>query len=216
MASERRRYCRYPVSWPIRLWVSEHFFLAGRAVDASLHGMRISLVSWIPSGILRQGAAYRLDVRPELRGELRCTGQVRRVTEDGVALEIAEELPLTVGTHDSVDAVPGGTEPGGADDEPRGGTAASTALAGLAVLITRAVRGMSEYLHASIGERLEELALRAVHEALAYDWPAVVRTLNELSVLMRFVIRLEEVSAEECLAIRSKLAAAYDSVPTRT
>lgn len=212
MARERRRYRRYPVSWPIRLWVSEHFFLAGRAVDASLHGMRISLVSWIPSGILRQGAAYRVDVRPEPREEFRCTGQVRRIAEDSLGLEIVEELPLTRGIHDSADAVPGGTEPGGADDEPRGGGGAGTALAGLAVQITRAVRGMSEYLRASIGERLEELALRAVHEALAYDWPAVVRTLNDLSVLMRFVVRLEEVSDDECLAIRSKLATAYDSV----
>jgi hypothetical protein len=85
---ERRRFPRYPVAWPVRLGLSERFALAGRATDASAHGMRVVLVNWIPAEILKRGAPYRLEVYAATKSRFACAAEVRNVTNRGVGLEL--------------------------------------------------------------------------------------------------------------------------------
>jgi hypothetical protein len=192
---ERRWFPRYPVSWPIRLGVSERFALAGRATDASTHGMRVVLLNWIPSDILKVGAPYRLEVYPGTQSRFACVAEVRNVTDRGVGLQL--EIPL--GLPDALMLV--------AQEGPRRAAEALTVLVGLVI---GALGGLSDVARPSIGERLEVLALTAVREGARADWNALRRTLSELAVLLRFLQRLEELPAAECRAIQAALREARE------
>lgn len=87
----RRRHPRHPVSWPVRLWVGEKSF-EGRAVDASLHGIRLSAV---PTALLEVGKSYRLDILTDSNGELTCIAEVRCITDREVGMQTTEAFPLT-------------------------------------------------------------------------------------------------------------------------
>jgi hypothetical protein len=88
---ERRRHLRQRVDWPIRLWVNDTCFLAGKAADAGVEGAFVCM-AWLPSGILRIGHTYRVDFFPGTPEQVRCAAVVRHVTWRGVGLEIIENL----------------------------------------------------------------------------------------------------------------------------
>ncbi|MBI3030573.1 MAG: PilZ domain-containing protein [Candidatus Rokubacteria bacterium] len=86
----RRRHPRRPVFWPVRLWIGDESF-DGRAVDASLHGIRLTDV---PTALLEVGKSYRLDLGTDRQGEFTCLAQVRNITDGSVGLETKEPLPI--------------------------------------------------------------------------------------------------------------------------
>jgi hypothetical protein len=92
---ERRKYERHAVVWPIRLWISEKCFIAGRSVNGGLHGAWIT-VSWLPSGVLKLDQEYRLELCPGTSGEFSCTAVVRHVSRHGIGLEILEQVPASL------------------------------------------------------------------------------------------------------------------------
>ena len=61
---ERRHAVRRPVAWVVRLWLNELSSIGGRAADASTHGLWVC-VNWLPSGTLRSGRVYRVEVELE-------------------------------------------------------------------------------------------------------------------------------------------------------
>lgn len=91
---ERRRYARHPVSWYVRLWLDEGSFVSARAVDASVHGMRIALNdNHAPIG-LEVGHPRRVEVfLPEQESGFTRVGEVRHVGDHGIGLYIREPLP---------------------------------------------------------------------------------------------------------------------------
>jgi serine/threonine-protein kinase RsbT len=94
-APERRPWPRYPASWPVRLWPADDVFLFGRAVEVSLHGMRVLLSTLAPAVRLRPGETCRAEVSPWAwpQSAVRSLAVVRHLT-DGVGLETTEELPM--------------------------------------------------------------------------------------------------------------------------
>jgi CheY-like chemotaxis protein len=93
---DRRRQPRGPVAWPVRLWLSEDSFLAGRAVEASSEGARLYL-NWLPAGGLRPDAVYRLDVQdPETAQTLMCAAKVRHLDGREVGIQLREAFGLRV------------------------------------------------------------------------------------------------------------------------
>jgi hypothetical protein len=91
---DRRRFSRHPVSWYVRLWVDEGSFVSARAVDASLHGMRIALTENHPPIGLEVGHPRRVEVfLPERDTAFTRVGEVRHVGDHGIGLYIREPLP---------------------------------------------------------------------------------------------------------------------------
>ena len=97
MEEANRRYPRLRVSWPVRLRLTGEFFLVGRAVDASLHGLRVALVSWVPSGVLRLRERCTVEVSSD-EGVRSFSAEIRSVSTSGVGLRIGEALPPTLMT----------------------------------------------------------------------------------------------------------------------
>ena len=91
---ERRRYPRYPCSVPVRVWLSENRSLSGRAVDVGLHGMCLVRSRLTPGQMVRLGEAYRVDVTPDPRAEVRCVATIRHQRGNVIGLETREELPV--------------------------------------------------------------------------------------------------------------------------
>src|SRR2546429_9945729 len=61
---ERRHAVRRPVTWVVRPWLNDLSSIGGRAADASTHGLWVC-VNWLPSGTLRSGRVYRVEVQLE-------------------------------------------------------------------------------------------------------------------------------------------------------
>lgn len=57
-STERRRYPRTLVSWPVRLWI-DGIALDGTAQDVSEHGI---CVVTAPTAAVKLGSSYRIDV----------------------------------------------------------------------------------------------------------------------------------------------------------
>lgn len=94
---ERRRHQRYAVAWPVRLWVSENTFIAGRTVDASIHGAQVEL-DRLPTGILELGDVCALTICPGTPEEFHCIAVVRHLGNCyGVGLQVKDELPIPLG-----------------------------------------------------------------------------------------------------------------------
>ena len=87
---DRRIHPRTPVSWPVRMWVDEAM-LVGRAIDVSEQGL---CVITAPTGALKRGACYRVDVVVGADAEFSCQGEVRHVTSSLVGLRTLERLKL--------------------------------------------------------------------------------------------------------------------------
>jgi hypothetical protein len=85
------------------MWISENCFLAGKATDVSPQGTFLCLV-WLPSGVLKVGGKYRLDVFRSAGETFTCVGVVRHVSTRGVGLEVVEGLPVDAFTPQSTAA----------------------------------------------------------------------------------------------------------------
>ena len=88
--SERRRYRRVPVSWPVRVWVDDKS-LVGEAVDASEWGI---CVVTAPTGELKLGRSYRVDVLTGGHGEWSVTAEVRQISARGVGMQTNRPIIL--------------------------------------------------------------------------------------------------------------------------
>ncbi len=99
---ERRRHVRYTVSWPVRLWVSEQVIVEGRAVDASVGGIRVVLREPPPPGSLKLGGRYRLEVSAGRNDMFACLAEARHISADSIGFENLEEIPLTLILRDAV------------------------------------------------------------------------------------------------------------------
>lgn len=96
MEPERRRHPRHSVTWPARLWLHETSALAARTLDVSRGGIRIGLYSWIPTGSLSRGQAYRIEVHADTGDRVSCVGEIRRIDPDGIGFEVPEGLPAAL------------------------------------------------------------------------------------------------------------------------
>jgi len=74
---ERRHAVRRAVTWVVRLWLNDLSSIGGRAADASTHGLWVC-VNWLPSGTLRSGRVYRVEVQLETGERPRCGGRGSR------------------------------------------------------------------------------------------------------------------------------------------
>jgi hypothetical protein len=93
MGEADRQYPRHRVSWQVRLRLTNEFFLVGRAVDASLHGLRVALVNWVPSGVLRLREGCTVEVQVDEGGVCCRNAEIRSVSSSGIGLRIGEALP---------------------------------------------------------------------------------------------------------------------------
>jgi hypothetical protein len=93
---ERRRHTRTPGSWAVRWIVGEHIVvLETRALDASLHGLRLEVPLQGLSSLLTLGQRHRIEI---LVGgttkRLTRVAEVRHITETSVGFSIDEALPM--------------------------------------------------------------------------------------------------------------------------
>jgi hypothetical protein len=90
---ERRRWPRREVTWVARVLLGDGVVIAAKAIDASLHGLRLA-VDQLAATVLRQEGKCRVEVY--LTGSeatFMREAEVRHVDEHGVGLAIAEPLP---------------------------------------------------------------------------------------------------------------------------
>jgi len=91
---ERRQHPRQAVAWPVRLWLDEHAFVTGRAVEASTVGAWLYL-NWLPTGGFKLDDAYRLEVQnPETGVWLKCAIEIRHLSSKAVGVRLREALPV--------------------------------------------------------------------------------------------------------------------------
>ncbi len=86
---ERRRHPRFPVAWPIRLWVDDEPLL-GRAQDVSQHGLWVTVA---PTTALRLGKICWVDVLSDELGSFTVAGEVRHVAGRRIGLETMRPVP---------------------------------------------------------------------------------------------------------------------------
>ncbi len=91
---ERRRHTRTPGSWAVRWIVGEYMVvLETRALDASLHGLRLEMPLQGLSTLPVPGQRHRLEI---LLGTKRLTriAEVRHVSQTSIGFSIEEALPM--------------------------------------------------------------------------------------------------------------------------
>jgi len=88
--SERRRHPRFPVAWPVRLWVDDEPLL-GRVEDASRNGLWVTVA---PTRALRLGKICWIDVMSDEVGSFALAGEVRHVAGRRVGLETMRPVPI--------------------------------------------------------------------------------------------------------------------------
>jgi hypothetical protein len=93
---ERRRHARIPGSWAIRWIVGEHMVvLETRALDASVHGLRLEIPLEGLSGLLAVGQRHRLEILVGGTAKrLTRVAEVRHVTDTSVGFLIEVALPM--------------------------------------------------------------------------------------------------------------------------
>ena len=87
---ERRRHPRFPVAWPVRLWVDDEPLL-GRAEDASRNGLWVTIAS---ATALKLGKICWIDVMSDEVGSFTVAGEVRHVAGRRVGLETMRPVPI--------------------------------------------------------------------------------------------------------------------------
>jgi len=100
-AGERRRNPRDPVSWPVRVWLHAGGAAVGRAVDASLKGMRVVVAGPARADLLELGGCYRVEVLlPGMKSGVIRVGELRHVGDRTIGLSVEEELPRAAIAHE--------------------------------------------------------------------------------------------------------------------
>lgn len=87
---ERRRHPRFPVSWPVRLWLDDEPLL-GHVEDASQHGLWVSVA---PTAGLRLGKICSIEVLSDEHGSFTAAAEIRHVTGRRIGLETVRPVPV--------------------------------------------------------------------------------------------------------------------------
>ena len=91
---ERRRWPRREVAWVARLLLGDGDVIAAKAMDASLHGMRLAVDDHLA---IRHGEKCRVEVRLANSEATFCReGEVRHVDAHSIGLAITEPLPAAL------------------------------------------------------------------------------------------------------------------------
>jgi len=91
---ERRRWPRREVAWVARLLLGDGDVIAAKAMDASLHGMRLAVDDHVA---IRHGEKCRVEVRLANGEATFCReGEVRHVDEHSIGLAITDPLPAAL------------------------------------------------------------------------------------------------------------------------
>jgi len=94
---ERRRWPRREVAWSARLLFGDGVSLSAKAVDASLHGLRLAVADPPMGGPILQGAKCRVEVHlGESEAKFAREAEVRHLGRHGVGLAIADALPAAL------------------------------------------------------------------------------------------------------------------------
>ena len=88
--TERRRHPRFPVAWPVRLWVDDQTLL-GRVIDVSRHGLWLTVA---PTTALALGKTCWIDVMSDEVGSFTVAAEVRHVAGRRVGLETMRPVPI--------------------------------------------------------------------------------------------------------------------------
>jgi len=133
---ERRRWPRREVSWSVRLSLGQGAVIVAKAVDASLHGLRLVVDEARTAAGINLGDHCGLEVYlADDGGRFVREGQVCHIGAYGVGLAIAEALPSVLVP--TVDAAPSAST-GAASGRWRGRLAVIAAgLRGLIVALWR-------------------------------------------------------------------------------
>ena len=95
-AEERRRWERSDVEWPARVVMGQGSAVAAKAIDASLHGLRIVLEGSAAEG-LANGQRCGVEVQlADNSARFFREAEVRHIASRGVGLEIPEALPAVL------------------------------------------------------------------------------------------------------------------------
>ena len=87
---ERREHPRTSVSWPVRIWVNGTV-IVGRAIDISEHGLCLLAA---PTGGLKRGESYRVEILVDADTRFSCQGEVRHMTDSLIGLRTLERFKL--------------------------------------------------------------------------------------------------------------------------
>ena len=92
---ERRRWPRRQVAWSARLLIGGGKAIAAKAMDASLHGLRLALgEDVLASTAIRHGESCAVEVHvPHSEARFVRQAEVRHVGEHGIGLIITDPLP---------------------------------------------------------------------------------------------------------------------------
>jgi hypothetical protein len=93
---ERRRHTRTPGNWAVRWIVGEYMVvLETRALDASIHGLRLEIPLKDLSGLLTPGQRHRIEILVGGTGKrVTRVAEVRHVSATSVGFFIDEALPM--------------------------------------------------------------------------------------------------------------------------
>ena len=89
MTAERRRYPRIPAAWPVRVGVGQDL-VVGQTIDVSQYGL---CVITAPTGLLKEGNCYRVEVVASMGEEVVVLGSVRHIGQRGIGIETTEPIP---------------------------------------------------------------------------------------------------------------------------
>ena len=93
---ERRRWPRREVAWGARILLRDGVVIAAKAIDASLHGLRVA-VDQVAAAVLRREGKCRVEVcLVSSEATFLREAEVRHVDEHGVGLAITEPLPAAI------------------------------------------------------------------------------------------------------------------------
>jgi hypothetical protein len=95
---ERRRWSRQKVGWSARLLIGEGKVIAAKAIDASLHGLRLALDDGArAAAAIRHGERCAVEVHvPDSEARFFRQGDVRYLDDQVVGLAITQPLPAAL------------------------------------------------------------------------------------------------------------------------
>lgn len=92
---ERRRHARTPGSWAVRWIIGEYMILLEtRALDASLHGLRLEMPLRGLSVLPIPGQRHRIEILLGASKRLTRIAEVRHVSQTSIGFSIEEPLPM--------------------------------------------------------------------------------------------------------------------------
>jgi hypothetical protein len=134
---ERRRWPRRQVAWSARLVIGGGKAIAAKAMDASLHGLRLALgEDALASTAIRHGESCAVEVHvPHSEARFVRQAEVRHVGEHEIGLIITEPLPavLVPSLRESVTKTTPASPPARGDDR----TSVMVRLRSLALALRR-------------------------------------------------------------------------------